>query len=216
MKFTLTYDGELASSGNSPKPDEVWRMRKKFHPQLVELWETHKVLQRVRGDSFVPIEGQYHWDETHHSEPFKPHVAGDFIGPVRNLCEPIAVHGRSFFPLVRESFALTCALRILFLRKEEPGGLVFQGGDIDNRLKTLFDALRMPSPMSANEVREDPTIEDPIHCALESDALITGIDIKTDRLLSKPNSSVKEVHLVIEVDVRVTHAKFYNMPFLGD
>ncbi len=74
----------------------------------------------------------------------------------------------------------------------------------------------MPSRDSPNEVRDDPTIEDPIYCALESDALITGVTIMTDRLLSRPNSSKKEVRLVIEVDVGVIHAKFYNMSFLGD
>jgi hypothetical protein len=36
-------------------------------------------------------------------------------------------------------------LNILFLRADIPGKVV-QSGDIDNRLKTLFDALRMPQP----------------------------------------------------------------------
>ncbi len=54
MKFTLTYDGELASSGNSPKPDEVWRMRKEFHPQLEELWLSHSVLKNVPYEAIVP------------------------------------------------------------------------------------------------------------------------------------------------------------------
>jgi len=33
----------------------------------------------------------------------------------------------------------------LFLRPGEPGRLVSRGGDIDNRIKTLLDGLRMPT-----------------------------------------------------------------------
>jgi hypothetical protein len=36
----------------------------------------------------------------------------------------------------------------LFLRREVGLGRIVQGGDIDNRLKTLFDALRIPKTMS--------------------------------------------------------------------
>jgi hypothetical protein len=37
---------------------------------------------------------------------------------------------------------LICRLAITFLRREDPGAVV-HGGDIDNRLNTLLDALRM-------------------------------------------------------------------------
>ena len=41
MKFTLTFEGDLPASGNKPKPDAVWRIRKAIHPQLCELFATH-------------------------------------------------------------------------------------------------------------------------------------------------------------------------------
>jgi hypothetical protein len=34
---------------------------------------------------------------------------------------------------------------ITLLRPEAPGNIVTQGGDIDNRLKTLLDALKVPN-----------------------------------------------------------------------
>ena len=102
--------------------------------------------------------------------------------------------------------------KILFLRKENPGR-VYQGGDLDNRLKTLFDALSIPND---SQILQDKTIDDPICCLLEDDSLIKRIDVDTQRLLSRPNSSQHEVSLVIEVDVRVTEARLYNHPFLGD
>ena len=42
---------------------------------------------------------------------------------------------------------------IFMLRPEVPGAIITQGGDIDNRLKTLFDALRMPQ--NENELPKD-------------------------------------------------------------
>jgi hypothetical protein len=109
--------------------------------------------------------------------------------------------------------ALGCELKILFLRREEPGSLILQAGDLDNRLKTLFDALRVPTEQ---ELIEDKDPTDPIFCLLESDAMITGLSIKTDRLLTGPHKPVHEVHLVIEADIRVLHSKLYNLAFLGD
>lgn len=49
-----------------------------------------------------------------------------------------------FAPLVTTRYDLIATIELLFLRPEPPGRLISQGGDIDNRLKTLFDALRMP------------------------------------------------------------------------
>src|SRR5215831_14678378 len=45
-----------------------------------------------------------------------------------------------FVPLVSDKLKLVAELTIVMLRPEVPGGLVRSGGDIDNRLKTLFDA----------------------------------------------------------------------------
>jgi hypothetical protein len=64
-------------------------------------------------------------------------------GNIIDLCESLNKHGAWFRPLVRETFALHCGLKILFLRKEPPGK-VYQGGDLDGRMKTLIDALTMP------------------------------------------------------------------------
>lgn len=214
MKFTLTYEGELRAKDNS---ERKWEIRRQLHPQLQELWATNPTLVQVRRNRLVPKTG-YWLIEGHHSLDnqiaTQRHARTDDLS--RNdidLCEPIAKADRRFWPLVRESFALTCALRILFLRKEEPGRL-YQGGDLDNRLKTLFDALSIPNE---NQIISDATIADPIYCLLEDDRLITRIDVDTHRLLAPAQSASKhEVKLIIEVDVRVAQSRVYNHPFLGD
>jgi hypothetical protein len=100
----------------------------------------------------------------------------------------------------------------LFLRKED-AGRVYQGGDLDNRLKTLFDALAVP-PL--DQAISDQSISDPIYCLLEDDALIMGINVQTHRLLARPNVDKSNVLLVIDVDVRVVRLRGYNVMFVGD
>ena len=62
----------------------------------------------------------------------------------------------------------------------------------------------------------DAQLPDPGYCLLEDDALITAIDVRTEQLLSRPGAAEKEVRLVIEVDVRISHPRSYNALFLGD
>jgi hypothetical protein len=207
MKFTLTYEGELRSNDDYRRK---WEIRKYFHPQLEELWRIAPPLQAVRKFQFLPKGGWWNI-EIHHSQPDErtpPRNQDELI----NLLEPLTVDNRGFFPLVRNSLALQCGLKILFLRKEEPGR-VYQGGDLDNRLKTLLDALSVPN---GDQIVDDPTLDGPIYCLLEDDELVKRLSVDTQRLLSRPNSSQHEVHLVIEVDVHVTQARSYNQPFLGD
>ena len=215
MKFTLTYEGELRSNDDYRRK---WEIRNRFHPQMQELWKINSALQGVLRNRYVPV-GQGGWMswETHHDEdndnpmPMQPPDESKY-GKHRDLCEPIIKGGRKFMPLVRNSFALRCGLSILFLRREPPGK-VYQGGDIDNRLKTLFDALSVPNP---EQIVDDRTVEDPIYCLLEDDSLISRIDVDTRQLLSRPNGSKHDVHLVIEVDVRAINIRQYNQFFLGD
>lgn len=208
MKFTLTFEGDLKSNG---RPADKWAIRKQLAPQLKELWRINPALRRVEQNRIIPKSG--FWNvELHHSLEDQQRIRPTDEKETIDLCAPILRGGRRFVPLVRDTFALVCGLKILFLRKEEPGR-VYQGGDIDNRLKTLFDALAIPS---ADQVIEDQDIEEPIYCLLEDDGLITGFAVDTHRLLSRPGVTEHYVQLIVEVDVRVTQARIYNTYFLGD
>lgn len=132
---------------------------------------------------------------------------------LRHLCEPLTQDGNLFIPVVRKSLNLTCSLSILFLRKEELGALVLQGGDIDGRLKTLFDALQIPD---IENLRNHPQeAHSPICCLLENDSLITGVEVSTGRLLFPTDSKPNEVCLVIEVEVRVMRLGDWNISLMG-
>jgi hypothetical protein len=105
-----------------------------------------------------------------------------------------------FVPLVTKAHAVFCHLDILFLRSGPPGSIVI-GGDLDNRLKTLFDALR--APHSANELPSNafPDEDEKVfRCLLEDDSLITGHSVTTDRLLAAPDKE-DDVRLIIQVQL---------------
>jgi len=118
-----------------------------------------------------------------------------------------------FAPLINSRLRTVAKLDIIFLRPEEPGSIVSKGGDIDNRLKTLFDALKMPRESNDLPVGAipDPS-ECPFFCLLEDDNLITEISVRTDRLLH-PVASRAEVVLIIHVKTSVTVVGPVNMVF---
>jgi hypothetical protein len=87
-----------------------------------------------------------------------------------------------FASVVHSTIDLVADLTIIFLRPEPPGAIFTQGGDIDNRIKTLLDALKMPDePQDMPQGALPSADEHPLFCLLEDDNLITGLNIKTDR-----------------------------------
>jgi len=109
---------------------------------------------------------------------------------------PRNIDGITFIPAVYAGLCLIARLDILFLRPEDPGKVVTQGGDLDNRIKTLFDGLRVPKH---DELPKNiATSTDPVWCLLEDDALVTEFSVRTDRLLAAEND---DVLLIITVTV---------------
>jgi hypothetical protein len=216
MKFTLTYDGPLPASANKPKPQAKWDIRKALHPQLKDLWTSHPALREVEDNRHFPKRGGATLTQSHHlyPGPVNPVRVLSNIGHdgIIDLCESIEKHGAWFRPLVRESHALQCGLKITFLRQEAPGK-IYQAGDLDGRMKTLLDALAMPQ--HREQVLGTATRLDPIYCLLEDDALVSGLEIESERLLTDQTNPQDYVRLNIEVGVRVRQATIYNQSFLG-
>jgi hypothetical protein len=215
MKFILTFDGELPASGNHSKPKPKWTVRNHIHPQLAELWETHSILKAVtanavvyKGNHRALVGASYDADDW----GGKPATRG--VGPNQiDVSALFNLGGKAYRPLVRKSLHLSCELDVLFLRKEEPGATVLQAGDLDNRLKTLFDGLRLPEE---GEWAAGEPVAQPLCCLLESDTLIDAVRVRTGQLLTRPGSSVREVRAVIEVKVKVLKFRPYNAMLLGD
>jgi len=112
----------------------------------------------------------------------------------------VSVGGAQFVPLVTRNHALIAKLDITFLRREEPGDILRDGGDLDNRLKSLFDALRIPH--SEQEIDKKAETPARVYCLLEDDSLITRLSIDTQRYLGPLLEGERETDVAL--DIRVT------------
>jgi hypothetical protein len=200
MEFRLTYAGALKAHRDGGRLRErslhVHELRQKFHKQLSQLWRKHPVLA-------VPQKG-------------KLYVSEDFENV--EMHQIFSHDGFEWLPLVTDQNGLICKLEILMLRNGVPGKVL---ADIDNRLKTLFDALRMatgPAELGAATTKGQVTPaadEKPFYVLLQEDRLITHVAVTTDTLLD-PVPDVPEdeaVRLVIDVTVRPYRVHLANMPF---
>ena len=101
-------------------------------------------------------------------------------------------------------------LDILLLRPGEPGAVVHQDGDIDNQLKILFDAFRVPSagelPIGAQPTADEQPY---FFSLLEDDRLVVKVTAEVDRLLDAENAD--DVNAVIRVRTRATRQRWDNV-----
>ena len=173
MRFTLHYRGPLRATGD---PSHKHELRRVFHAQLAVLWQQ------------APLVG----------EPKLLHPQGK-AGEFSSL-RPLGAF--SFVPLATEEMKVVAELAIVMLRPGPIGQIITQGGDIDNRLKTLFDALAKPPHLNAIPTAVGPgPSETPFFCLLEDDKLITSVSVRTDQLLESVSDQA-EVDLSIQVRIR--------------
>jgi hypothetical protein len=221
MKFTLIYDGDLPANGK--RAVYATTMRNCFHDQLADLWQSSVVLRQLaRTARTTPLHlgagffggGPPQFspaDLPDWSDPIPPLIEGQI-----DLCAPIkkSTIKETFVPLARKSLYLGCNVDILFLRHDEPFKLMKDGGDLDNRLKTLFDGLRMPDEQS--ELGGVVPIADPLYVLLEDDALISGFSAKTAKLLGGGPKKEHQVRLTIDVTIKVLRICPQNQCLTGD
>ena len=193
IQFRLLYDGPLPSGDSQSAARVKHQIRKPFHKQLIEVWKNHPSLKQF-----------YEGRTPKRFEVGEP-PSEETVSVMYKMARRWERCGYRFLPLVCKTSGVAVSLDILFLRRGEAGHLVSStGGDIDNRIKTLFDALRMPQ--ERQEVSSKPDAdEDPFLCLLEDDSLITEFKVTTDRLLTplEPGGLENNVQLVIHVKTLV-------------
>lgn len=203
MQFRLVYQGRLPGEGRGSASHTKVKheIRRTIHRQLLALWNTHPFLKsyclspgkmgRMRPDG----RGSYSYVMEYVPIPTT----------IEKIGQRFARCGYNFLPLIGSAFGVgtetACSVDILFLRRDEPGHLVSSGGDIDNRIKVLFDALRMPQSCDEIQGFTPGPDEVPFFCLLEDDKLINEVRVTTDRLLTPLGEGeyVNDVHLIIHV-----------------
>lgn len=209
MRFHLVYDGQLGSSGNSSKkPGSVVQIRRALSPQLEQLWKTHNSLKVLAREGVVQKQGSTLTILDPSRSPID--LARQHPNDFEYLGGPIGVGDKKYTPLVRESLSLACEIDILFLRNQDPGDIFSQAGDIDNRIKTLFDALRMPK---RSEQEQNPPEENHLYVLLQDDSLISDFAVRTDRLLVHEPEK-QRVNLIMDIKLNVLQVGPHNMALL--
>lgn len=219
MEFRLVYEGPLkAVRGGSGggRVSEKHAIRKVIHKQVKRLWEVapHLKLRTQPYSVLNPGNRIRQQGSDIHTLP-----GAEFRNSLcKTLGENFSRCGYKFVPLVSNHLKLACALDILFLRRDMPGvPLIHSGGDIDNRLKVLFDALRVPENCSELTGAIKDADEEPyFFCLLEDDALITEVTVTTDTLLTPFQSGNEtDVCLIIKAKIKPTETSFDNLDFLS-
>lgn len=222
MRFRLTYEGELKAGQKDPADNQWDRLaehkqaiRRQFHRQLKYLWQTNRFLREAK---ILPASIN---NPNYRNTPNDNAVWGVSKHDKRPMVDVVAdtyhQNGYRFVPLVRQELSLSCALSILVLRRDVPGSLL-TAGDLDNRIKTLIDGLRLPK--AGNELRGNETPgqdEDPFYCLLEDDNLITQFAVETDTLLDPPTGNTeidrRQVRILITVDLKPYDVTMLNLSF---
>lgn len=173
------------------RAQHITDIRMQFHPQLKKLVE-HSPWNNLQ-KHMVP-------------NPSKSPVFTKHIGNM------------DFNPIITPNLKLICELEIHLLHPEIVG---VARADIDNRIKTLMDALRCPQ--NEHEIGENqPKNMGPIYTLLEDDYLVTRISVNTSHLLAQDvineitNSDGEgdKIFMMIDVKVKVREGTLENLPFM--
>jgi hypothetical protein len=204
VQFRLLYSGNRLTASDNPKDKHA--VRREFHRQLRRLWSAKprlRQLARVYGGTPLRDAGKVSFTDDE--------ATSAYFSKLGNAYERGGFH---FVPLVEESLQLNVSLDILFLRPDDHP-LIQQGGDLDNRLKTLFDSLKVPSSTNGLGGHPDED-EEPFFVLLEDDDLITEFKVSTDTLLMLPTHRAfdpKDTFLVIDVKLTIRERTAKGLAF---
>ncbi len=194
MEFRLLYRGELPGSG---KPRDKHEIRRALHPQLRRLWRVKVNLRYYAAWQANMLTSGVISSTSSEQERIK--IGLDAIGKQWNRA------GFDFIPLATPELSLRCSLDILILRPGE-SKYIFEQGDLDNQVKVLFDALKLPRDVSETGGAIPQADETPFYCLLEDDRLISEVRVTADELLMLPESkAVGANDAFVIIDVKMNH-----------
>src|SRR5262245_38627514 len=127
MQFRLLYEGPIPPRQRI-NVAPIHKIRMALHPQLKALWQ-YKPLSEM-------------------ASSFLRETSDGGSVPILERHNNVL-----FAPFITQKNNLACELSVTLLRQQPPGQLLGEGGDIDNRLKTLLDALRVPNTAEAQQAK---------------------------------------------------------------
>ena len=182
MEFCLHYNGKLKSRDNASGKHQI---RQQLHPQMRSI-----CLSEQFCDMFEELNGKP-------PKQGEPHMYSD-------------IGGKRFWFLVSEGYKTIVDLNISIVLPHPVGAIVSNGGDIDNRIKTLFDALRIPAV--ATEIPSNDSFmygNEGMFCLLQDDKLINRVSIVSYQ--DHEPVDADSVRCFIEVRTKITRVLVGNL-----
>lgn len=189
-------------------------LRHDFHKQLALLWRIHPYLKTQDPATFA-------------LQPARAQRSAEVSPPVHyesNLWYRCPLGGIEYVPIVSYGHRMHCHLAIRLHSRRVIGGIIHAGADLDNRLKVIIDALRMPDPgqdaqPEARQEASDGECDDGqpiVYCLMENDDLVTKLSIETFQLLSDDPKTAEPEYVEVDIDVHVVPVapRPFNYPLL--
>ena len=199
LTIALDYEGRLPT----PQPGDQcteWKqkIRQAFSEQLDGYWTTDAKLIATLNAAGGFGEGV---------------IAGNMVTLERwRPFWKVLIHGYQTSAIVTRQNGLLCHLHVDLRRREEPGQIILRSGpaaDLDNRLKVLFDALRVPHQPKDVPAHMHGTGSVDLFCLLEDDSLISELSIKTHKwtrpLKANDSPDTVRISLIAEIVRHVPH-----------
>ncbi|TGP53033.1 hypothetical protein EN873_17530 [bacterium M00.F.Ca.ET.230.01.1.1] len=171
MRFELFFLGRIPS-GNKGGPH--WNFaadfRAQMHHQLVRLWKTNPLSEHTK------------WL----SKPYND-----------NTWEGVATferHGLDFVVVASQRVSLSIKMDVHFYEPAGELSVASDVADVDNRVKVLFDLLRLP-----DNPKHVPQGLVPHYCLMEDDRLVWELTVKRHRLLR----TVETAEYMTRLDISV-------------
>lgn len=168
FEFRLMYQGQLLADRNGHRGWHKHNIRRYFHQQLVNLWTTKYPLLYRADPAFT----------------FGTPMPNDKVG-VERVSSSFSWGGKRVLPIATQDNWLACGIDIILLCRDFRS--VINSGDLDNRVKTLIDALQIPT---AKE-RPGQAQEDPLCVVMENDKFISEIKVLGDKLYAAPGQIIE-------------------------
>ena len=187
MRFRLTYEGPLLSSQPTHKTNQddgteadkraehKHFIRRKFHTQMKAFWAASRLMRdrdifpwSAATGGLLPEAALSLW-------PNDPNAYR-----LSDVLARIYTRGNyRYVPLVWKEASLTCSLRFLCIRQDHNSALTI-ARDLDNRIKTVIDALCIPPPKQGSPIKDGVALppqdgEDPFFCLLDDDRQVTTL-----------------------------------------
>ena len=204
VDLNLKYSGVFKSAQSKRRANHKHLLRMHFSKQLAVHWKQHETLSQYDPKALQYAEKGKNWFDVE-----RP--VGD-----RGLFWKHHIRAYNVIPLVTHIHLMHCHLAIRMHCPRGHGSILYEGGDIDNRLKVLLDALSMPqdeSQIPSSVASADPDASEPLFCLLESDELVTKLSVEMFPLLDEDQEPAY-VQMDIDVHVDPIFPMNANLPML--